>query len=509
MQATEDTSPATAAAAAGGLPANEINAPKGTNLTSHPIAALNITSASILTDHQQTDDISPSPGSAPANPDEASRKATKQRSVRPHPEQRLAELMGQNPLTWTCKDVGDWLDGFGLGKYRTKFIHHAVNGPLLPKLTDQILKEELGVRSLGHRDAIIRAIAALLDAWSKESEEEGEAGASTPGVSPGSANGSGASLKPGVLPPLPTIPGIDLLKAQEKRARLAHELEKAEARAAQRTAAAQQALRTVELAKKEVQRLKTALKEVDYIVGGEGAAGKLGGKTQAGAAKRPGAPSASSFMERLQADLQSRKQKTKQWGSSGKGQGDGKVNKGQGSGDGNLESCLDFLRSVCKEKDIEYPESLRVPQKEDENEAKLTAKLDELADKLAGEVGMQEADTEAVKGIEGPLKKAQKLCSAVRKGLFLQRLDKDLAARDDRKKELLAQEETKRLAAAKAAEEKDLREANDTFSELGWRIQELQGTSGLDDLLGALLRRAKAVQAAKAANRAVDWETHR
>ena len=472
-----------------------------------------MTPTSILTDTQPGFSTSPSSGNTAsgAAPGEPSRNGSgpgKPRNVRPHPEQRLAELMGRNPLTWSCKDVGDWLDGFGLGKYRTKFIHHAVHGPLLPKLTDQILKEELGVRSLGHRDAIIRAIAALLDTWSKENEESEEN--KTPGASPGGSTGSG-SLKTGVvIPALPTIPGIDLLKAQERRAKLAHELEKAEARAAQRAAAAQQALRTVELAEKEVQRLKIALKEVDYLVGNiEGTGGKLGGKSQPAGGKNQSAASGSSFMERLQADLQARKQKTKQRGSFGKGQGDDKSNKGQGGGDGNLTASLDFLRSVCKEKDIEYPESLKTPEKDDENEAKLAVKLDELAEKLAGEVGMQEADTEVVKSTQGATKKAQKLCSAVRKGLFLQRLDKDLASREEKKKELHAQAEAERLAAVKAAEEKDLKEASDTFTELGWRLQELQGTNGLDDLLGALLKRSKAVQTAKSAGKAVDWETHR
>jgi hypothetical protein len=45
-------------------------------------------------------------------------------------------------------DVCDWVDGLGLSQYRKKFMHHVVNGRLLLRLNDALLKTELAIGPL-------------------------------------------------------------------------------------------------------------------------------------------------------------------------------------------------------------------------------------------------------------------------------------------------------------------------------------------------------------------------
>jgi class 3 adenylate cyclase/tetratricopeptide (TPR) repeat protein len=57
-------------------------------------------------------------------------------------------------------DVADWLRALGLEQYEATFRENAVDGELLPDLTDYDLKE-LGIAPLGHRRQILKAIATL------------------------------------------------------------------------------------------------------------------------------------------------------------------------------------------------------------------------------------------------------------------------------------------------------------------------------------------------------------
>ena len=57
-------------------------------------------------------------------------------------------------------DIGDWLRGLGLGQYEVSFRQNEVNESVLPKLTQEDLKE-IGVGPVGHRRIILDAIAAL------------------------------------------------------------------------------------------------------------------------------------------------------------------------------------------------------------------------------------------------------------------------------------------------------------------------------------------------------------
>jgi hypothetical protein len=57
------------------------------------------------------------------------------------------------------RDVAEWLDGLGLGQYRSSFTAHDIDFDVLKDLTDGDL-ESLGV-SLGHRRKMLRAIGLI------------------------------------------------------------------------------------------------------------------------------------------------------------------------------------------------------------------------------------------------------------------------------------------------------------------------------------------------------------
>jgi class 3 adenylate cyclase/predicted ATPase len=60
-------------------------------------------------------------------------------------------------------DVGGWLRGLGLGQYETNFRDNKINAHLLPRLTNDDLKD-IGVSALGDRLQLLDAIAALAGA---------------------------------------------------------------------------------------------------------------------------------------------------------------------------------------------------------------------------------------------------------------------------------------------------------------------------------------------------------
>src|SRR5579864_9506793 len=57
-------------------------------------------------------------------------------------------------------EIEEWLNSLGLQEYTRRFIENDIDSELLPKLTNEDLKE-LGIESLGHRRKILNAIAAL------------------------------------------------------------------------------------------------------------------------------------------------------------------------------------------------------------------------------------------------------------------------------------------------------------------------------------------------------------
>jgi len=57
-------------------------------------------------------------------------------------------------------DVGGWLRNLGLEQYEAAFRDNAINEKVLPSLTAEDLKD-LGIGLVGHRRALLDAIAAL------------------------------------------------------------------------------------------------------------------------------------------------------------------------------------------------------------------------------------------------------------------------------------------------------------------------------------------------------------
>ena len=58
-------------------------------------------------------------------------------------------------------DVGSWLRSLGLGQYEANFRDNKIDADLLPRLTDDDLKD-IGVSALGDRLRLLDAIAAWL-----------------------------------------------------------------------------------------------------------------------------------------------------------------------------------------------------------------------------------------------------------------------------------------------------------------------------------------------------------
>jgi hypothetical protein len=58
------------------------------------------------------------------------------------------------------QQVADWLNKLGMSEYAQRFAENDIDFAILVELTDQDL-EKIGVKSLGHRRKILRAIAEL------------------------------------------------------------------------------------------------------------------------------------------------------------------------------------------------------------------------------------------------------------------------------------------------------------------------------------------------------------
>eukprot|EP00276_Gloeochaete_wittrockiana_P016294 CAMPEP_0184351528 /NCGR_PEP_ID=MMETSP1089-20130417/43683_1 /TAXON_ID=38269 ORGANISM="Gloeochaete wittrockiana, Strain SAG46.84" /NCGR_SAMPLE_ID=MMETSP1089 /ASSEMBLY_ACC=CAM_ASM_000445 /LENGTH=356 /DNA_ID=CAMNT_0026684909 /DNA_START=20 /DNA_END=1090 /DNA_ORIENTATION=+ len=66
-----------------------------------------------------------------------------------------------NSADWTVNEVGIWLREIGMGQHVDSFLRHRIDGLLLPQLTNQELRDELGVTSLGDRKFILAEIESL------------------------------------------------------------------------------------------------------------------------------------------------------------------------------------------------------------------------------------------------------------------------------------------------------------------------------------------------------------
>jgi class 3 adenylate cyclase/predicted ATPase len=73
------------------------------------------------------------------------------------------ERLSRYAMLDAVMDVGGWLRGLGLGQYEANFRDNKINADLLPRLTNDDLKD-IGVSALGDRLQLLDAIAALVRA---------------------------------------------------------------------------------------------------------------------------------------------------------------------------------------------------------------------------------------------------------------------------------------------------------------------------------------------------------
>jgi CheY-like chemotaxis protein len=83
------------------------------------------------------------------------------------PALKPGQLPGQeapNLALWTVGDVSGWLDTLALGQYRDAFADAAVDGAFLSELTDDDLRNTLGIEHALHRKKILTSILKLRQA---------------------------------------------------------------------------------------------------------------------------------------------------------------------------------------------------------------------------------------------------------------------------------------------------------------------------------------------------------
>lgn len=71
----------------------------------------------------------------------------------------LAAAVG--PAGWGVMEVAHWLSELGFKQYAEAFKSHHVTGAVLPLLSKDVLKADLGIASLGHRLLVVQAVRTL------------------------------------------------------------------------------------------------------------------------------------------------------------------------------------------------------------------------------------------------------------------------------------------------------------------------------------------------------------
>ncbi|PIK48526.1 putative WD repeat, SAM and U-box domain-containing protein 1 [Apostichopus japonicus] len=70
--------------------------------------------------------------------------------------------VGPKPLlTWSPDDVANWLQEIGLDQYADSFKEQLIDGEEIQNLTNESLSQDLGVKALGHRQKILRAVLVV------------------------------------------------------------------------------------------------------------------------------------------------------------------------------------------------------------------------------------------------------------------------------------------------------------------------------------------------------------
>ncbi|GFR41127.1 hypothetical protein Agub_g1775 [Astrephomene gubernaculifera] len=194
----------------------------------------------------------------------------------------LEDMMSRHPSTWDIREVATWVEFIGMGQYRSKFVHHSVDGTLLLALGEPELARELRILPLGHRRALLGAIAELHEAAEAAEKERAERGL-PPGVpvqrarteaervaelrrraalqeGPRRPAGAGA----GVIPPEPYLgPALGKMTVYEQRAKLLYQLDRARHRAAQHAAIIEQLANNKALTEAQMAELRGKLKDLE------------------------------------------------------------------------------------------------------------------------------------------------------------------------------------------------------------------------------------------------------
>ncbi|KAL4449449.1 hypothetical protein ABPG77_007093 [Micractinium sp. CCAP 211/92] len=455
-------------------------------------------------------------------------------------EARVSRQMARDPADWTVAEACDWLELVGLGQYRQRFVHHAVCGAVLLKLSTEELKVELGIAPLGHRERLLNAVHDLEQLWWRRPAERQAGGAETAGSEGWGSPSASCPGSPGA--------GADvgLQRAYGQRARLMRELEKAEGRQAHRAKAAEQAVHVAGQAEAEVRKLQASICQLDRQLGWQAAsqllfnpldvhgavawqpAGKPRTAPAAGSPARGRSPSPArgspmnrvsrrimeaqsasgggAFLERLSRDVAARQAKGAEAAR--------RAGRYRGSAQDQLaereREARDaaFLREVVAVRDIGLAEMLGSGDPE-----QLAQACDEVSERYRAELQLSEEVAAAVRRAASPAHKAAKLAGALHSAQFMERLQQDLATRDARLQEL--QQRYLRLEQGNTLEQQehaDLAAAQAHFAALGWPEGSLEAgpgdaAAGCDAALGALLKRAAALQEARErGGPAPDWE---
>eukprot|EP00198_Chlamydomonas_reinhardtii_P012797 XP_001702134.1 flagellar associated protein [Chlamydomonas reinhardtii] len=394
---------------------------------------------------------------------------------------QVEALIRKHPATWDALDVANWVDFIGLGQYRRRFLHHCVDGRMLLRIKDAQLKSELSIGPMGHRAAVLEAAAQL--------------GKQT---------------------------------VYEQRARLLFELDRAQARAEQHRALAEQLKHTANLSSDEVAHLRGLLADIEAknrtAFGTSGAVdssaripwrhvgpgtrhnnwaserfarpgdpetvdmtfqpriSKESKKIMGGGEYGEGSGGANNFLDRLNNDLRKRQTNRKELERRYYSEGAGAGSPAQAEAD--WQVVAEGLQSRC-----------HVALDRDDP-AGTEELIDEAVDKLSTGESWREAGCRAgpIRAAKGPGKVAA-MAQALRSLAFMERYKSDLKQKNGKMKAL----ETKWLHQTLGAQylpgakdKEDLTQAVGFFALLGWRGHD-GGPSEeavTEDLLDRLLDRA-------------------
>ncbi|WIA15375.1 hypothetical protein OEZ85_002037 [Tetradesmus obliquus] len=414
-----------------------------------------------------------------------------------------------NNYSSKVSDVCDWVEGIGLPQYRKKFMHHCIGGRLLLRLTDELLKKELGIGPL--------------------------------------------ATSPGALGP-----AAGRISVYEQRAKLLFELGRAQARAAAQSSSAAQVGDVARLAAEEVARLQGQLADLDrknrlqveYGAGSVDSRGhipwqhvgagthaghphpesharpwdppdtdltfspKISAKSQQLMAEQRGQGGNGGFLARLDNDLKRRQVKIKELERRYNAFGPGAVSAADAAAAAkaaaaDMSLVLGFL-SQRGWADLSVPTGSSSGGGGGGMDAaaqqELDEQLDEVVESHSRELSLGEAQLRGILAERGH-KKVAALAAVVRTQQFMDRYKADLSTRDSRLSELQEKWFKQQLQGAPAstgptgrapaapltAEQRDMQQALQWFRQLGWDVAEPE--DDCEDQLSALIKRARAYKA--------------